>query len=387
MVRDLAKKNAAFAQLANVYENREHSLLEWKKQGGKVVGEFGADVPEELIIAAGMLPIRCYATPDKELNLANIYLEQAFEPCARASFEKMIDGTYADLFDYLAVSHTSDTELRIWLYLREIHRSEPEIQLPPVEFIDWLLVRRRMYQEENRNVIGRFKTSVEAWAGRDISDEDIKAAAAVLNEDHAALRELMELRHADDVRITGAEALIAIGSSFFMDRVEHASLVRELAEAARTWPTVEGKRVFVTGTPLESTDLYDLIEANGAVVVGEDHDWGERSFDKDTRTDIDPIRAVVSRYMLRQPACRRQSIADRVQALDEAAASASANGVIFFMHAHDEAGSWDYPKQKARLEERGVATRAFFRQEWPLSKNEELDADIKSFIDGMEVRA
>lgn len=385
MIRDVAKQNAAFTELYDVYSHRESRLLAWKEKGGKVVGEYGADVPDEILIAADFLPVRCYGDPDLDLKYADVYLEQAFEPCARSAFEKMIDGTYDRLFDHLAISHTSDTELRIWLYLREMRRSERQMHIPPVEFVDWLLVRRRMYQEENRNVISRFKDTVEKWTGRHIEDDELREAGRICNDDHAALREIQRLRRIERPRITGSEALVIIGSSFFMDRVNHARLTREVARSAMNWPELDGPHVFVTGTAQESTDLYELIESTGAVVTGEDHDWGDRSYDCDMDLSIDPVRAIVDRYMLRQVSCRRSPVAARVAALDEGAEQSKADAVVFFMHLHDEAGSWDYPKQRESLEARGIRTVAFFRQQWPVARNEALRGKIEGFLKDLEV--
>lgn len=386
-IREIAKKNPAFSELLDAYTNREKALLAWKEQGGKVVGEFGADVPDEILLAAGMLPIRVYGDPDRELVNTDTYLEQAFDPAARAIFEKIVDGTYDKLFDHLAVSHTSDTELRIWLYLREMRRSERQMHIPPVEFVDWLLVRRRMYQVENENVVARFRAAVETWIGRQITDDEIREGARICNDDRAALREVAALRRADKPRINGSEALAIIGSAFFMDRAKHAELVHQVAQDAASWPEIDGPRVFVTGSNQEFSGLYDMLEDAGAVVVGEDHDWGDRSYDTDTRTDIDPIAAIVARYMLRQISCKRSLVADRVAALNGAVADTKAESVLFFMNLHDEAGSWDYPEQRKSLSGNGIQTMALFKQPWPASGNEELAGKLAAFVEELKGRA
>lgn len=386
-LRDCALRCEAFSALHDAYADREKAALAWKERGGKVVGTLGADVPEEILIAAGFLPVRCYADPDRPLKYADVYLEQAYEPSSRATFERIVDGTCDGLFDHLAISHTSDTELRMWLYLREMRRSERQMRVPPVEFVDWLLVRRRMYQEENKNVVARFRDAVEKWIGRAIDDDEIRDAARILNDDHAALREVAALRRLDKPRVNGSEALVIIGSAFFMDRAEHAKLARQVAEEAQAWPEIDAPRVFVTGTAQESTELYGLIEDAGAVVVGEDHDWGDRSYDRDMRCGIDVTRAIVDRYMLRSVSCRRSLVADRVRELDAQVAAANAQAVVFYLHEHDEAASWDYPEQRKSLEAGGIAAKAFFRQQWPASKNEALAGDLVAFADELKARA
>ena len=379
-IREEAKKSKAFCALLDVYEHREKELLEHTQNGGKAVGVLGADVPEEVLLAAGYMPVRVYADPNKELVHTEVFLERAFEPCARASFEKIVDGTYGSLVERLAISHTSDTELRMWLYLREMRRSERQMPVPPVEFVDWMLSRRRMYQQENRNVVSRFIDAAKAWSGRAIDESDLREQFVVCNDQRAALRQVQALRRADKPRVTGCEALVIIGAGFFMDKAKHASLVRQVAADAASWPELTGPRVFVTGSNHESIDFYEMVEAAGAVVVGEDHDWGDRSYDTDVRFDIDPVLAIVNRYTLRAIGSKRTPVADRVAALDKSAADTKADGVVFYLHEHDEAASWDYPEQRRSLEASGVKSLALFRQLWPAPKNEGLAETVATFV-------
>lgn len=383
-IRPEAMNSKAFARLLDVYQNRDAEVLKWKEKGSKVVGMLGADVPEEVIIAAGMLPVQVYADPDKELAITDVFLEQAFEPTARATFEKIVDGTYDELLDYLVVSHTGDNQLRLWLYLREMLRSEPDMRIPPVEFVDWLLVPRRIYQEENKNVVRRFVDAVEGWIGHKITDKEMRIAFEVCNRQREALRELAALRHDGTPRITGCEALVVIGAGFFMDRSEHTVLVHDVVVDALSWPEVPGPRIYVTGSNQESLDLYEAIERTGAVVVGEDFNWGDRSYNRDTRCDIDPIAAIVDRYMLRRCSCNRSLVAQRVAVLDEEVNEANAQGVIFFMNEHDEAGSWDVPEQRKSLAARGIGALELCRQKWPLSKNEGLEERLVGFVSELE---
>ena len=145
-IRKCALSSSAFRKLKEYYDNREAASEKWRMQGRKVVGELGADVPDEYIIAAGMLPVRIYAAPKECLPEAERFLEYAFDPMMRAKFEKIADGTYAREIDALAVSNSTDVIIRLYLYLRELHRVEPERPLPEMAFIDWLFTRNRLHQ-------------------------------------------------------------------------------------------------------------------------------------------------------------------------------------------------------------------------------------------------
>ncbi len=383
-IRECALKNPAFAALKDVYDHRESALEQWHAAGKKVIGTLGCDVPDELVIAAGLLPVRIYADPDRALTETNKYLEFAFEPVVRAQFEKLVDGTYGSLIDYLAISNSTDVVIRIFLYLRELKRVEPEKPIPPITFIDWLFTHHRLHQQRDEFVIELFKKQLEEWIGREISDDEIKAAGRVCNENRHALREMAQLRHGEEVRISGSEALVIIGAGLFMEKEKHTALVKELVEAAKSWPVIEGPRVFYTGANHEDTVLYEKIENTGLVIVGEDTDWGDRSYDRDYNESYPVIRAIVDRYMLREFSSKKAFVSERVAALDREVDATGAQGVIFYTNQYDEVATWDMPKQRKSLEERGVKHITFGRMLWPVANNEGLDEKLNEFAAEMK---
>lgn len=378
-IRDCALQSEAFAALKDVYDHRDREAARWRAAGKKVIGELGCDVPDELILAAGMLPVRICADPERPLAETDKYLEYAFDPMVRAQFEKIVDGTYYDQIDALAISNSTDVIIRVFLYLREIHRVEPEKKVPPVAFIDWLFTRHRIHQVRDEFIIGLFKQQVEAWAGRPITDEEIRAAGRICNEDRQALREMARLRRGPEVRISGSEALVIIGAGLFMDRAEHARLVRQVTADAAQWPVLTGPKVYYTGANQEDTVLYDKIEAAGMVVVGEDTDWGDRHYDRDFNLDYPVIRGIVDRYFLREFSAKKSTPAQRTEALDREVDAAGAQGVIFYTNQYDEVATWDMPKQRKSLEARGIQHITFGRMLWPVTKNEDLDEKLAGF--------
>lgn len=383
-IRECALQTPAFAALKAVYDHRDTVARQWKAAGKKVIGKLGCDVPDELIIAAGMLPVQVYADAQKPLHETNRYLEYAFDPMVRAQFERLVDGTYAELIDALAISNSTDVVIRIWLYLRELHRVEPEKAVPPVAFIDWLFSRHRLHQTHDESVVALFRKQVEEWAGHPVTDEEIRAAGQLCNENRQALREMALLRHGEQVRICGSEALVIIGAGLFMERAAHTALVKQVTEAAKGWPVLTGPRVYYTGANHEDISLYEKIEANGLVIVGEDTDWGERCFDRDFNMTYPVIRAIVDRYLLREFSARKSTPAQRQEALDREVDAAGAQGVIFYTNQFDEVATWDMPKQRRSLESRGIKHTTFGRMQWPVCRNEGLDEKLAGFAAEMK---
>ena len=383
-IRDCALQDPSFAKLLDVYNNRDRAAAAYRKEGGRVLAKLGFDVPDELVLAAGLMPVQVYADPDKELVYTSKMLEFAFDPMVRKQFEKLVDGTYKSQADFLAVSNSTDVIIRVFLYLRETLRSLPEVPVPPTCFIDWLFTRNRMHQERNELTIKIFKKQLEDWTGTKITDTKIKRAAKVCNAERAALRKIGALRHGKKVRISGTEALVIIGSGFFMDKKEHTDLVKQIAKAAAKWPVITGPRVFVTGSVHEDLNVYSMIEDAGAVIVSEDHDWGDRSYERDYNLEYAPVRAIVDRYMLRSFSSKKAFVSQRVEALDEAVKASGAEAVVFYTNIYEEAASWDYPSQKASLDAQGIKNASWVKMQYPAGLNEGLAESIAQFVKGLE---
>lgn len=390
-IRACALECGAFRTLFDVYTHRGEAIKKLRNSGKKVVAQLGCDVPDELILAAGMVPVRLYSMegePGKplDMSLADKYLEYAFDPMMRAKFQQIVDGTWYGLCDHLAISNSTDVIIRLYLYLRELRRIQPELNLPPIDFIDWLFTRHRVHQEHNEKTVLRFMDTVKTWSCCEISKEDILKAANICNENRDALRAVDGLRHGEKVRVSGSEALVIIGSAFFMERKEHTKLVQSVFKAAQQWPPMEGTRLYYTGSVQENTKLYDKIENCQCVVVGEDHDWGERFFDRDYDLKLDPVRAIADTYMLRSFSSKKAFVSQRVETLDAAVCKCNAQAVVFYNHIYEEAASWDYPEQKKSLEAMGRPTCNFSKMQWPCWENQTLDAKLSLAIKDMEVK-
>ena len=172
-------------------------------------------------MAAGMIPVRMWSDPNGSIAMADKYLEYAFDPMMREKFSQIVDGRAAAWMDGLAISNSTDVIIRMYLYLRELKRTEPELPIPKLSFIDWLFTRNRMYQERDEMLMSRFIEEMEGWCGHAITDEMIREAGRICNENKEVLRSVKELRQSGCPRITGCEALVITGSAFFMDRQEH----------------------------------------------------------------------------------------------------------------------------------------------------------------------
>ncbi|AOT69814.1 2-hydroxyacyl-CoA dehydratase subunit D [Geosporobacter ferrireducens] len=377
-------ENDAFMSLASAYKEREKTAEKYRNKGKKTVGCIGSDVPEELFIAADYLPIRISADSRISLEDTDEYLEYAFDPLVRSQFQKIIDGTCYSLFDYLVISNSTDVLVRVNYYLREVRRIEPEKLIPSIYFLDILFTRARMYQVYNFNKIKKLKETIEIWNGKEITNRAMKNAIAICNENRELLRQAEALRISDKPKLSGVEALQIIGSSMYMPKEEHSNILKELLKSKEDFPEISGPRIFVTGSTHEDTAFYEMVEGAGAIIIAEDHDFGNRHFDKNVETTDDPIHAILNRYMLRIFSSKKAFVSQRVEALKEQMTKTKPDGVIFFMRQYDDPGSWDYPEQAKMLKELNIPSILLVKQPYDISKAEELREKIDTFIEALK---
>jgi benzoyl-CoA reductase/2-hydroxyglutaryl-CoA dehydratase subunit BcrC/BadD/HgdB len=370
---------SASEELGRAYRERDRAALEWRAQGGQVVGCLGSDVPEELLIAAGLLPVRVCGDPEAGLQAADLYMERAFDPRVRSRFLRIIDGSYSYL-DHLVVSNSSDALVRAFYYLRALRMADPSLPVPDLYFFDLLHTRSRTSRQYNRGRAHDLKGVIEQWCEREIADEDLVKAIDICEENRRLLRELSDLRAPGPPRVSGVQALEVIGASMSMPRHEHNRLVAAFLQEAALNDPLPGVRLFVTGSAQDHVQFYELVESCGAVVVGEDHDWGARHAVGTTQITADPIDGVVARYHLRPPSAHQSTVSERVAALLENVHNTGAQGVIAFIYEADDAPSWDFPAQREALESEGIPVLLFDRQPYKLAHRDELQRRVRAFV-------
>ncbi len=377
--RSCALKSAAYLELKKAFENKREAIADLRKDGKKTVFMLGDDVPEEIIMAGGMVPVRLCGYYGPRPN-ADKYLEISFGALWRGLFEAIMNGEYADMMDYLVLANSSDIIQKLFYYLQEIKRTEPSRKLPVIEYVDYLLMHKDFRsQERNLNETKDFISKVEKWSGKRITDEALSDAIKVCNEYKQALRAFSALRYGADSRINGSEALIAIVGSFYIDKKQATELIKKLTKEAESWPKVDALRVLYTGSMQETAEVYELMEENGINVVTEDKLLGDRYADCDTDETLPPARAISSRYHNRFPSSERGTVKERAKCIPERVTEVGAEAVVIFMNQKDESYIWDFPKQKIELDKMGIKILIIEDQYYPLNDKAELAARFTQF--------
>lgn len=340
---------SALDHLIAHYQDRSQAARDWHQSGGFVVGYVGADVPVELIAAAGALPERLHGLPGTDTSLGDKYLGRGLDQSARSMLTRLLDGSYAHL-DAVVLSRDCEASLRLFYAVRELRRIDPHTPLPPVHFVDVLHLPHRTTTQYNLARLGQFRVQLEAWTGREIGPNEIAAAIETQNRTRALLTEVASLRHTPAGGLTGTQALAVVGAGTTLPADTYHDLLRQLlASAGDLVPSdgvenASGTSTFLTGSSHDTADVYAALEASGLLIVGEDHDWGDLLFAHPVTEPT--LLGLAERYQYNGPTAQRGSIAERAAATASAVERSGAEQVLSYVRVLDEGPPWDFPAQR-----------------------------------------
>ena len=337
--------SGAAASLLELYRNR---FLAARNQPRPVAGYTSNTVPWELLWSAGFFPI-LLSPPLEPSPLANGWMENVFPDRIRATFHRLTSDGW-DFLKLVAIPRTSEQEHKLFLYLREFQRQNPEAPMPELVLYNLLHTRSPEAEAYGFKRTLDLKRRLEEILGRAVTDDRLREAIGIGNRARAAARELQRLRTSR--KICGTEAFPLLGAFYFADRVQYAGLLAELIAKRDANAPLSGPRLLIKGSPLDHPELHRQIESHGAIVVAED-DWrGARAAGCDIATDIDPLQAIFEKYY-------RDAASPRVFPQEEnehwfRKTSLEADGVVFYLPPEDDVWGWEYPRQRAFLDSRGI---------------------------------
>lgn len=320
--------------------------------GGTVVACVGPDIPGELLVAAGLFGVWVTGEPGQPHEDADRYLGDSTDERSRSQLARLLAGEF-DYADRLLVGHDCEGSRRLYAVAEELRRLELAA-LPPAQLFDLLHLPYRSSQRYNAARLAELRVRVGEWSGRAPSDADIHGAVADGNARRRLIARLGELRAADPPRLSGTQALQAIGAGCRLEPSVHAALLRELLDEAEGLPAHEGVRVFVTGSDHDHPALYELVESSGAVIVGEDHPWGMPAGEGEIPVTDDPLDGIAEHYQFHVASAAKRTIADRAAATARRAQACAAEAAIGFGRRRDEAPAWDVPAQRRALADAGI---------------------------------
>lgn len=324
-------------RLTTHLKDRPDQLMELKKQGIKIIGYFpGNYVPEEIIYAAGAIPICLIDNGGADSAEAALELIPHIScPFSRAQIGERILKTnpYYGMIDLLVAPITCQHLKKIaeiWDYLDEVD-------------IFKLGVPHQYYGEDELEYythrIRALQGKIEALTGNRIANENVSKAIILYNRMRNLLKKISLLRRASPQTVSAINFIRLNHASYYADPVFMVdyldSVYEELSGKALVSADEATKpRLMLIGPNLAKGDykILELITAAGGNVVIEEICEGIRDYWQTIEEKTDPISSLARGYIRDKLPCAfmRYSSQKRINFALKMVQDFSVSGVIWY---------------------------------------------------------
>ncbi|MEW6231677.1 MAG: 2-hydroxyacyl-CoA dehydratase family protein [Chloroflexota bacterium] len=372
----------------------------------RAIGYLCTYVPEEILHAAGFVPVRLLKANDAIAH-ADAHLQSYCCALARSALDQALAGKLGFL-EGMVFPHTCDTiqcladvwrvnfpglfvttivqpvavegphaqsylvaELRRFLRRLEdrfgisvtdealgdgirVHNRTRQLlgqlslrreQVPATTYFDILRASTLMPKEEFNDLLAEMLLAMDSSLLAKNESTEKSCSSRFLTTENAENTE-------KKVKISARSACSAVKSLFFSGvknepRGENAFTTSKV--------TSRRPRLILVGPYLDDPSLLKLIHGLGGQVVADDVCTGSRYFETPVSEDGDPVQALAQRYLERRPCpCKAGSLPRRSEALIGLAKVHQAEGVVFVLPKFCDPHAWDYPPLAQALDKAGV---------------------------------
>ena len=269
------------------------TVRRWREAGGRVLGHFQVYFPEEIAHAAGLLPFKVRGAQVESMH-ADSRFGSYLCSIVKTSLELVLSGRVAmEMFVTHPICDAARNLGAVW------GRNFPypcEILYLPQHATS---VHAPAYL---RGEYDRLRRSVEGVTGLPVTDDGLRHAIGVFNENRALLRDLYALKREAPWQLGADEAYALMAVGGMLPREEHNALLRAALPAARQRAVRREDRVRVVfeGGFCEQPPL-DLLRAIGrsCYVVDDDLMIGLRWIESDVPAGADPLADLAHAYLER----------------------------------------------------------------------------------------
>lgn len=328
--------------------SKRHELAEgWKQAGKRIIGYFCNYTPEELIHAAGIIPVRLRGSSEN-IALADAHLPTFCCSFIRSCLDQALRGRYSYL-DGVVIPKTCDmTRCLPGIWKRNMKpsyfRALPVPGKSTDEAVDFFA-----------HEMALFKESLEEYSGHKIDDESLNKAIKVYNENRALVQEVHKLALSDTPPLSGSEVFAIMLSGLILPKDEHSAMLRKLLDdLPPAKETADGAvRLMIAGNTFENMELMQAIEECGGNVVIDDLDIGTRYYWNHIEEGSEPLKALAAGYLRRVPCPCKHPAQPRLEHMLKLAKDYRVKGVILINQQYCDTHLYDRPWLESSLQQAG----------------------------------
>lgn len=387
--------NETFARYT---QDRHEAVKTWKQgTGKKVYGYFCCLSPEEILLAADVLPVRITGTGEP-LQHADLHVPPNSCPFARSCLDAGMRGLY-DYLDGVVVPNSCDIIFYMEYFWKTLVPRPTRPALisgvdirPYVHYINYPeKINSREVVPYYTEVLKGFRQDLERSLGRSITDEDLTRSIAAYNKDKVQMKRMYELRKKDPPLLSGYEAWQVTYAILMMPKDEHAAELEKFLDKVESDGSAapEGVRIYLSGSAMDkvNADIYQVIEECGGVVVSDDLCVGTRSFWYPLDPDLPPLEAIARRSL--GTACPRSTVTTHIPEnrwahILNSTKGFDVEGAIFYVLKCCDARLSELPHLQDRFREEMGVPVLFLEGDYTAEGVAQMRGRVEAFIEMIE---
>ncbi len=354
------------------------TVKRWREAGGKVVGHFQVYFPEEIVHAAGMLPVKMRGAP-LEPTRADSHFGSYLCSIIKTSLELVLsERVKLDMFVSHPICDAARNLAAIWgrnyghpcqvLYLPQNPNSSQSVAYLRDEY-------------------DRLQCTVESVAGRQVRERELRQSIDLFNKNRRLLRELYDIKRETPWLVTAADAYCLVSVGGMIPREEHNELLETVLPQIRNRSAKSQDRIRVVfeGGFCEQPPL-DLVRTLGRTcyVVDDDFLIGLRWIREDVPLPGDPLFNLAEAYLERSSysPVQHDTRKPKEEMLLERIAESRADVAIIAAAKMCEPGLEEQVAYIHALEEKGIP---YFVVEFEenMTSFENLELQVETFLENL----
>jgi bcr-type benzoyl-CoA reductase subunit C len=317
--------------------------------GHRAMGYLCSYVPEEMIHAAGLTPVRIRGNTSP-LRYVDAHLQSFTCALCRSTLDQLLSGQLDSLAGAV-FAHCCDA-MQAQADLWRMHSEG-------TQFLDVVMQPAHLGTPSARAYLmaelTRFWQRLGEISEKPLDVDRLRASITLYDETRDLVRSLQGFRH--HLSVPDFYAILDAGQAMPREVFNSllVALVSELEAAAVQPKAVAGPCLYLVGAVLDEPRLLDLVQDLGARICGDDLCTGSRHFHGSVGSHEDPIAALAD-YYLQRPPCPSKYHPDHqpgAYVLQQARAS-GADGVVFVIEKFCEPHAFDYGLILPTLDEAGL---------------------------------
>jgi benzoyl-CoA reductase/2-hydroxyglutaryl-CoA dehydratase subunit BcrC/BadD/HgdB len=306
------------------------------------------ETPEEIIIAAGLVPFRLFGDPTISVDEANEHVPPNHCIWAKNLLEQAFKGLNNDIKGIITTHGCDCTnrEFDIWLEC---------INLDFFYFLNAPLKRDQAALKFFIDDINELINQLEEKFNVHITSEKISDAIKLMNQIRALLREISNYRSKMVLKGSNFHALVKNVQQ--LDKKKALDLLKSKLEELKTQnpqPNKNIKKVLLTGSVIDDTEFIKFLENVGFHIIVDDLCTGTKYFWQDVDETEEPIKALAKYHLSKPIFSTKFPSYNRFEVVRSLATKYNVDGVINIAQKFCEPILYDHPYFSKKFKELGI---------------------------------